>query len=377
MDQEIIYFDNAATSFPKPQSVIDATVYCMKNFCGNSGRGSHIIAMRSAQAVYDVREDLADMFSSTPENVVFTLNTTYALNMAIKGIMKGGGHALISNMEHNSVLRPIHSLSRTGKVNYDIFPVYQNGRACSKKEIIDGIISRLRPDTRMLVCVHSSNICSYTLPILEIGQLCRRYGILFVLDAAQSAGTLAVSLKKWDADFIAMPGHKGLLGPQGTGLLLCGRDPKPLLFGGTGSNSREQKMPEFLPDRLEAGTLNVPGIAGLDVGVRYVNRISIREVFHREHTQLQACVHGLKKMGFRVFSGDHQAATVSFLPEGDCEEFAERLGHRGVAVRAGIHCAPLAHESAGTLSSGTVRISFGYDASDPQTGKFLRILQFL
>mgnify|MGYP002519782906 CR=1 FL=1 len=205
--------------------------------------------------------------------------------------------------------------------------------------------------------------------------MCHSYGVPFIVDAAQSAGTLAVSLKKWDADFIAMPGHKGLLGPQGTGLLLCGRDPKPLLFGGTGSNSREQKMPEFLPDRLEAGTLNVPGIAGLDAGLRYVNQTGVQEIFRREHTQLQNCVHGLKKIGFRVFAGDHQASTVSFLPEGDCEEFAEKLGRRGIAVRAGLHCAPLAHESAGTLETGTLRVSFGLDAGPRQTAAFCRSLK--
>jgi len=364
----MIYLDNGATSFIKPPAVRAAVLSAMDR-CANPGRGGYKAAMAAAEAVYSCRESAAKLFDCQPEQVAFTSNCTHGLNIAIRSLVQPGDKVVISGFEHNAVTRPLYDLGAdvivAGRKLFD----WEDTLQCWEDAL------RLRP--KAAIATHVSNVFGYILPVEKIAALCHRYGVPLIVDAAQSAGTLPVSLKNWDADFIAMPGHKGLLGPQGTGLLLCGRDPKPLLFGGTGSNSRDQKMPEFLPDRLEAGTLNVPGIAGLNAGLCYVNQTGVQEIFRWEHTQLQACVHGLSKMGFRVFSGDHQAATVSFLPEGDCEEFAEKLGRRGVAVRAGLHCAPLAHESAGTLSSGTVRISFGHDASELQTGKFLRILQFL
>jgi selenocysteine lyase/cysteine desulfurase len=209
----------------------------------------------------------------------------------------------------------------------------------------------------------------------ELARLCRHYGVPFIVDAAQSAGSLPVRLNELGADFIAMPGHKGLLGPQGTGILLCGRTPDPLMAGGTGSDSRNREMPEYLPDRAEAGTLNVPGIAGLDAGLRYLRKVGIESVFRREHETTLQCAKVLRHQGMRVFTGEHQAATVSFVPPVDCEELAASLAKMGIAVRAGLHCAPLAHESAGTLETGTVRISFGHDASLTQTQMLQRALK--
>ena len=207
-----------------------------------------------------------------------------------------------------------------------------------------------------------------------MARLCRQYRVPFVVDAAQSAGTLPVSMARLGADYIAMPGHKGLLGPQGTGLLLCKGLPEPLLFGGTGSLSEAQTMPDFLPDRVEAGTLNVPGIAGLSAGMAWLQKTGIGALQRREHEQLLRCVRGLENMGIRCFAGPHQAGTVSFAPEMDCEEMATELGKMGIAVRAGLHCAPLAHESAGTLETGTVRVSYGTDACPEQTEAFLRAM---
>ena len=204
--------------------------------------------------------------------------------------------------------------------------------------------------------------------------LCRKYGVPFIVDAAQSAGSLPVSLSKWGAEFIAMPGHKGLLGPQGTGMLLCNQIPKPLLQGGTGSSSKSQKMPEELPDIGEAGTLNVPGIAGLNAGMKWIQNTGIQNIFNREKQAADVCKEGLKKLGFTVFSGNNQGGTVSFVGKTDCEVMAQKLAKQNVAVRAGLHCAPLAHESAGTLETGTVRVSFGYDASLNQARKFLQII---
>jgi cysteine desulfurase family protein len=361
----MIYLDNGATSFPKPASVKRAMLEAMDR-CANPGRGGHKPAMEAAETVYRCREEAGHFFHCPPERVVMTGSCTHGLNIAIRSLVKSGDQVVISGFEHNAVTRPLYDLGAE--------VIVAGRKLFNWEDTLQRWEDALRQRPKAAIVTHVSNVFGYILPIEEIAAMCHSYGVPFIVDAAQSAGTLPVSLKKWDADFIAMPGHKGLLGPQGTGLLLCGRDPKPLLFGGTGSNSREQKMPEFLPDRLEAGTLNVPEIAGLNAGLRYVNQTGVQEIFRREHTQLQNCVHGLKKIGFRVFAGDHQASTVSFLPKGDCEEFAEKLGRRGIAVRAGLHCAPLAHESAGTLLSGTVRVSFGYDTSIRQTNKFLQIL---
>jgi selenocysteine lyase/cysteine desulfurase len=197
------------------------------------------------------------------------------------------------------------------------------------------------------------------------------------MDAAQGAGMAEISLRKLGADFIAMPGHKGLLGPQGTGILLCGRLPQILLAGGTGSDSKIQEMPAYLPERAEPGTMNVPGIAGLTAGMEIVLRKKPERILQREQENARRCIHLLEKKGYRVFSGEHQSGTVSFVPDIDCEEMAEKMATRGIAVRAGLHCAPLAHESAGTLQTGTVRISFGHEASIGQymafAGEFGRI----
>jgi cysteine desulfurase family protein len=361
----MIYLDNGATSFYKPPEVRAAVLSAMER-CANPGRGGYKAAMTAAETVYRYRESAAKLFECQPEQVAFTSNCTHGLNIAIRSLVQPGDKVVISGFEHNAVTRPLYDLGA------DV--IVAGRKLFDWEDTLQRWEDALHQRPKAAIVTHVSNVFGYILPIEEIAAMCHSYGVPFIVDAAQSAGTLPVSLKKWDADFIAMPGHKGLLGPQGTGLLLCGRDPKPLLFGGTGSNSREQKMPEFLPDRLEAGTLNVPGIAGLNAGLRYVNQMGVQEIFRREHTQLQNCVRGLRKIGFRVFAGDHQASTVSFLPKGDCEEFAEKLGRRGIAVRAGLHCAPLAHESAGTLPSGTVRVSFGHDASTGQTNKFLQIL---
>ena len=222
------------------------------------------------------------------------------------------------------------------------------------------------------VFTHVSNVFGYILPVGEMAAMCRSRGIPFILDAAQSAGTLPVNFRELGADFVAMPGHKGLLGPQGTGLLLCARPGTPLLYGGTGTQSLSREMPEELPERLEAGTLNVPGYAGLTQGLRYLNRVGTEGGFRREQSLAEHCAHGLIRQGFRVFAGPHQGATVSFVPPVDCETGAELLARQGFAVRAGLHCAPLAHESAGTLSTGTIRVSLGYDTTPGEINGFLR-----
>ena len=364
----MIYLDNGATSFHKPPSVGKAMMYAMQT-CANPGRGGHTAAMHAAQQVYCCRETAAKMFSCLPEQVVFTSNCTHGLNIAISTLVGPGDRVVISGFEHNAVTRPLYSLGAKVTV--------AGRRLFDPADTLQAWEQALKTGPKAVIFTHVSNVFGYILPVEEMAALCRKYGVPFVVDAAQSAGMLPVSLDAWGADFIAMPGHKGLLGPQGTGLLLCNRLPKPLISGGTGSNSMDAQMPDFLPDRAEAGTLNVPGIAGLEAGMRYVNKIGLSAIFHREQTQAKLCAEGLREMGFAVFAGERQSGTLSFLTGMDCEEAAASLAQQGIAVRAGLHCAPLAHESAGTLASGTVRLSFGHDASDAQREAFLRAVRKL
>ena len=358
----MIYLDYGATSFQKPQSVFRAAERAMRT-CANPGRGGYSAAMEAAQTVYNCREAAAELFSCRPEQVVLTTSCTHGLNIAIRSLVQPGDTVVISGFEHNAVTRPLHALGAEIRV--------AGRRLFDWDNTMEAFEKALR-GADAAVFTHVSNVFGYILPVGEMAAMCRRRGIPFIIDAAQSAGTLPVNFAELGADFIAMPGHKGLLGLQGTGLLLCGQGGEPLLYGGTGSQSIRQEMPEELPERLEAGTLNVPGYAGLTQGLRYLKRVGTDAVFREEQGLLQYCIRGLTQRGFRVFAGEHQAATVSFLPGMDCEEGARLLAQQGIAVRAGLHCAPLAHESAGTLETGTIRVSVGFETTSRQIDAFLR-----
>ena len=364
----MIYLDNGATSFVKPRQVTSAVMQAMRT-CANPGRGGHEAARRAAQQVFRCRESAAELFECQPEQVAFTFNCTHGLNIAIRSLVKPGDRVVVSGFEHNAVTRPLHALGADIRVAGRKLFDWEDTIASFEREL------KLRP--KAAIFTHVSNVFGYVLPVQELAKLCRQYGVPFIVDAAQSAGMLPVSLRELGADFIAMPGHKGLLAPQGTGLLLCAGNPQPLLQGGTGSASIRQEMPEDLPDRLEAGTLNVPGIAGLDAGIRHVRKIGLDTIFRHEQEQAASCAAGLRRLGMKVFSGPHQAGTVSFVPPMDCEEAAELLARQGIALRAGLHCAPFAHESAGTLDTGTVRVSFGLDANSAQTQALLRAVSKL
>ena len=358
----MIYLDHGATSFNKPESVHKAVAHALRS-CANPGRGGYGAAMAAAETVYRCRESAAKLFDCTEEQVVFTANCTHGLNIAIRTLVKPGSRVVISGFEHNAVLRPLHLLGAKITV--------AGRKLFDWQDTLESFERALKNGADAAIFTHVSNVFGYILPVEEMAALCRKYGVPFVLDAAQSAGYLPVKLGCLGADFIAMPGHKGLLGPQGTGLLLCSRQPEPLLAGGTGSDSRNPMMPDSLPDRAEAGTLNVPGIAGLDAGLRYLLRTGTDTVFRRAHAAAMACAKDLSRLGAHVFTGPHQAATLSVVPPMDCEEMASLLAKKGIAVRAGLHCAPLAHESAGTLESGTLRVSFGHDALPRQTAALL------
>lgn len=365
----MIYFDNAATSFLKPPCVKNAVRRAMEE-CASPGRGGHGPAARGAEKVYACRELAGEFFSCQPEQVVFTMNATHGLNMAISSLVSPGGRVVISGFEHNAVLRPLHALDAeihvAGKKLFD------------PANTLEGFARLITVDTQCVICTHVSNVFGYILPVKEISALCRERDVPFILDASQSAGILPVSFRETPADFIAMPGHKGLYGPQGTGLLLCGRLPKPLICGGTGSLSREKEMPDFLPDRGEAGTQNVPGICGLAMGIRFVKKQGLHRIFQHERRLCKILASGLNDLpGYKPFLAPDplQTGVLSVAVGEDCESFAQWLAERDVAVRAGLHCAPLAHESAGTLETGTVRFSPSIFTTQEQARELLWLIR--
>lgn len=355
----MIYFDNAATTFPKPSAVTEEVVRCLTTYCGNAGRGSHPLAMACAEVIYTCREELADFLGlGSPERIIFCSNTTHALNLALRGILRPHSHVLLSELDHNATRRPIHALTKERDVRYDLFPVV----GLSTQEILQQIKLRIRPDTVALVCTHASNICSVHLPITEIGALCHENGIHFVLDAAQSAGHLPIDMRAMHVSALAAPAHKGLFGIQGAGVLALGEEVEmsPMLFGGSGLHSLSPDMPTELPERLEAGTLPTPSIAGLLAGLRFVRERGVEQIATQERALFLAACERLESIkGIRIYEADHLGSVLLFSKQGcNASDVAATLAARGICVRAGLHCAPLAHKALGTPKDGAVRISF-------------------
>lgn len=369
----MIWFDSAATTFQKPPEVSEAVMEALRTM-SSPGRGTYPSALRAAETALECREEIAALFRvRDPERIVFTLNATHALNIAIKALVPPGGTAVISGYEHNAVTRPLTALG--AEIRVADAPLFQEAAAIAA---FDRLIV---PGTDAVICCHVSNVFGYIQPVEEIARICRERGVPLILDASQSAGTVPLDPDRLGAAFTAMPGHKGLYGPQGTGVLICGEGvrTRTLIEGGTGSESLRQEMPPFLPDRLEAGTLPMPSIAGLLAGVRYVRRRGTASICGGERALADLAARGLREMpGIRVFSLTGlrcQTAVLSFLPEGrSVEEIGDALGERGIAVRAGLHCAPLAHRTAGTLSTGTVRLSFSDLNTAEEVRRFLTAL---
>ena len=345
----MIYLDSAATTLQKPASVHRAVAEAMAT-CASLGRSGHAAARRASEVALSCREAAGRLFETPPEQVVFTFNATHGLNIAIKSLVSPGDKVVISGFEHNAVVRPLHALgARITVAGRKLF---------DPADTLSAFDRAITADTKAVITTHVSNVFGYILPVAGIAAICRTRGVPLIVDASQSAGALPVSLQAWDAAFIAMPGHKGLHGPQGTGLLLCGRTPKPLLEGGTGSLSQLPEMPDFLPDVAEAGTHNVPGIAGLLAGIRDLRQVELSRVAAHEQAMIRRLAKNLAGVdGLEVFSGESQAGVLSVRSCMDCEILAGKLADADIAVRAGLHCAPLAHASAGTLESGTVRLS--------------------
>ncbi len=357
----MIYLDNAATSFLKPPSVGRAVQRAMLH-ASSPGRGAHRTALAAADLVYECREAAAELFHvGDPSRVVFTLNATHALNIAVRTLVHPGSRVLISGYEHNAVRRPLIAAGAELRVF---------GRRLFDPEAALGEFRAQLTGMDAVVCTHVSNVFGYILPIEEIAALCRAHRVPLIVDASQSAGVLELDLQKLGADFIAMPGHKALFGPQGTGLLLCGRNAEPLLYGGTGSDSASPGMPDSLPERLEAGTLNVPGIAGLCAGIRYVQDRTTAQIRRWESELLELLTGRLRRIsGLRLYTAPalKQTGILSFSSErADSESLCAALAEREICVRGGLHCAPLAHESAGTGDGGTVRISLSPFVTEEQ-----------
>lgn len=350
----MIYLDSAATTLQKPRSVERAMMHAMRTMA-SPGRGGHEPAMKAADIAFACRQALADLFHvDAPENIIFTMNATHALNIAIHSLVQKGDKVVISGYEHNSVTRPL--TAKGADVIVARSPLFDT----------DACITAFRkalPGAKCAVCCHTSNVFGYILPLNEISNLCKEYHVPLIVDASQSAGAVPIDFTALDAEYLAMPGHKGLYGPQGTGVLICKTSAQPLLYGGTGSLSLEPYMPEELPDRLEAGTHNITGIAGLYAGVQYVAAQKPERILQHEKKLMQQMLGALRNLsGVTVYADEHdvcQAGVLSVLvKDKGCEQIAAELGTRGIAVRAGLHCAPTAHETAGTISTGTVRFSF-------------------
>ena len=368
----MIYLDSAATTLQKPPSVARATAHAIDHLA-SPGRGGHRPAMAAADTAFACREEAAALFHVTSvDQVVFTFNATHGLNIAIKTLVHPGDRVVISGYEHNAVTRPLHAIPEV-EILVARSPLFD------RQGMIDSFRQCLDQGADAAICTHVSNVFGFILPIQEIAELCRQREVPLIVDASQSAGVLPLDIQELGAAFVAMPGHKGLYGPQGTGLLLCNRDPTPILEGGTGSESLKQSMPQFLPDRLEAGTHNIAGVAGLLEGLRFLRRRDIRWIAGHESRLIQQMGNGLSRLpGVEVFQASMpkaQSGVLSFRIKGrDCEDVGEALGDRGFALRAGLHCAPEAHRTAGTLETGTVRASVSAFNTEMEIDRFLRAI---
>ncbi len=359
----MIYLDNAATSFPKPDKVYQEMLKCMKEYCANSGRGGHELSIRSGRAVMEAREIIANFFNiKNPMRLIFTKNATEALNIAIKGVLKEGDHVITTSMEHNSVIRPLKTLEKDIGVELTIIQGNEFGEINAEE-----IKKNIKSNTRMIVCTLSSNVNGIIMPIKEIGGIARKSNIIFLVDASQGAGTLEVDVEYNNIDMLAFPGHKSLLGPQGTGGLYVaeGLEIKSILQGGTGSSSENLFQPEILPDALESGTLNTPGIVGLGQGVGFINSFGLLNIKSYKSLLVKQIYDGLSHINEVIIYSKKESSNNSGIiafnfKEIESTEVSYVLDKAyGIASRAGLHCSPMAHKTIGTLKGGVVRLSVG------------------
>lgn len=360
----MVYFDNAATSFPKPRIVYDEIMEAMITYGANPGRSGHKIALRASRGIFDTRNKISKMFNiKNPMNVILTFNCTESLNMGIKGFLKPGDHVVTTSMEHNSVLRPITFLEKLGIKN-TIVKGDSMGRI-NPKDIEDSI----KPETRMIVTTHISNLTGTIVDIEAIGKIAKSHGIIYLVDAAQSAGVYNIDVQKMNIDMLAFPGHKSLLGPQGTGGLYVreGIDIVEAFQGGTGSVSNSLEQPDIMPDKFESGTPNAPGIIGLGAGIGYILETDMDNIRKKEEELTRHFIEEVQKIeGIKLYGplemGKHAPVVALNIGDGDSSEISYILDEEyDIAVRPGLHCAPLAHKTIGTFKQGVIRFSFGFE----------------
>lgn len=372
----MMYFDNAATTYPKPSGVTQAVSIAVTRFGGNPGRSGHAMSLRAAQMVYDCRGKAAALFGCEEvERVIFTKNCTEATNVAIKGYLPNRCHLIISDLEHNAVSRPVFALSQKNGVSYSIAHVVEG----DPEQTVRNFEQEIRVGkTRAIVTTHASNVFGVTVPIQRLYELCESYGLRLIIDAAQTAGVLPIDLKSMPNACLCTAGHKSLYGPTGTGLFVAapGELPQTIMEGGTGSFSEDLAQPDLLPDRMESGTVNTVGICGLAAGIDFVQRTGIKKIETHERKLARYFYQKIQKVpGVILYTacpeeGSH-VPVVSFNLKGmHSEEVSTALNHMGVAVRAGLHCAPLAHQAYSTLETGTVRASFSAFNTPQETERF-------
>ncbi|WP_297425956.1 aminotransferase class V-fold PLP-dependent enzyme [Clostridium sp.] len=374
-----VYLDNSSTTFPKPKQVIDAMYNYMLNVGGNAGRGNYNNALQSNRYLYDARETICNFFGfNSPSNVIFTSNITTSLNILIKGILKYGDHVITSSMEHNSVIRPLYFCKEALNIKLDILKANSQGFID-----INDLKSKITEKTKLVVITQASNVTGSIQDIYSIGEICNNYGVFFIIDSAQSAGVLDINMKKIKANAIAFTGHKSLLGPQGIGGFIL--DSKfndscySLLHGGTGSISSSLQQPDFLPDKFESGTHNLPGIIGLSEAIKYINSVGLDQIYEHNSYLINYLLEGLLNIsGITVYgdiSGKMLTTCLSINANLlDPSELSYLLDSYGIKTRSGLHCAPLAHKSIDTYPTGTVRLSISYFTSKKEIDYALNIL---
>ena len=358
----MIYLDNAATSGKKPQEVINAVALSLRNLNANPGRGGNDMSIKASLAVYSVRKKIKEMFNASSENnVCFTANCTIAINMLLYGVLNSGDHIIISSLEHNAVSRPINYLKEYRGIEYDIAAVDM----LHKEKTVANFKRLIKKNTKMIFCTHASNVTGYIMPIKGIGRLCKEGNILFGVDAAQSAGVIDIDMQKMNIDYLCIAPHKGLFAPMGTGVLIAEKPIKNIMIsGGTGTNSLELFQPEELPERMESGTVNLPGIMGIGAGVNFVKSKGIKKIHKFEIELLRQAYFGIERAGGRLYTppptADDYTAVLSFnMGDMSSGKVAKYLNKNGIAVRSGFQCSALAHKHLKTTKGGTVRISPG------------------
>lgn len=378
-----IYLDNAATTYPKPRQVADAVYEYMTQLGCSIGRGCYADAYSTEELVYETRQLLQTLFHGDDcRNVVFTKNVTESLNVILKGFLKPGDHVLVSSMEHNAVMRPLVQLEQTG-VAFSRIPCRADGSLCT-----DAMEALLTKNTRAVVMTHASNVCGTVMPLEEVGQFCRNHGLKLIVDCAQTAGLLPIDMESMHIDALAFTGHKGLMGPQGIGGFLLRADMvpliEPLLSGGTGSISHTEQIPDFMPDRFEPGTPNLPGILGLRAGLLWLRDTGLEAIRNHESALTEQFLTGLQPLeeagllrivGKKTVNGRTGVVSVQTLKTDPAQAAFELDDRYGIQTRVGLHCAPQAHKTLGSFPTGTVRFSFGWFNTPEDAAAALRAME--